>query len=136
MTSAISAAHSGLYVQSRRLEASASNVANVDSIGAVPDASGDVPDGAPRAYTALRVDPVSRVDGGVDARTRPDPSSKSLAYAPDRPFADANGLVQVPGIDLAEERVTQIEAGIAYRANIATLKTADEMERTLLDTKA
>jgi flagellar basal-body rod protein FlgC len=136
MINAMSAAVSGLFAQARRLEGSASNVANFRSDGAVPDASGSVPDGAPEAYSPVRVDAVARADGGVDTRTRPDPSARTFGYAPDRPYANAGGLVQTAGVDLGMERVSQIEASIAYRANIATLKTADQMARTILDLTA
>ena len=36
-------------------------------------------------------------------------------------------------IDLATEAVEQISASSAFKANIAVLKTADDMQQTLLD---
>src|SRR5689334_11555808 len=53
MNSIIATALSGLDAARKRLEVSAANVANVDSDGALPEASGDGE--APQPYTPLRV---------------------------------------------------------------------------------
>jgi flagellar basal body rod protein FlgC len=38
-----------------------------------------------------------------------------------------------PDADYVSERVEQIEASESFKANVAVLKTADRMQRTLLD---
>eukprot|EP01035_Chromulina_nebulosa_P051578 gene51578-70242_t len=55
MSSISTIALSGMNAATRRLEVSASNIANVASTGALPDASGAVAAGAPRAYAPLVV---------------------------------------------------------------------------------
>lgn len=52
------------------------------------------------------------------------------------PFANLQGLIVAPEIDPAREVVNQLTASLAYRANIATFKTAQRMEKTLLDALA
>ncbi|MGA7995292.1 MAG: flagellar basal body protein, partial [Bradyrhizobium sp.] len=55
MSSISTIAVSGMNAAARRLEVSASNVANVLSAGAVPNADGTVPAGAPQAYAPLEL---------------------------------------------------------------------------------
>ena len=45
-------------------------------------------------------------------------------------------MVAQPNVDPAREIVNQMTAALAYRANIATFKTAQQMEKTLLDAMA
>ena len=54
------------------------------------------------------------------------------SYSPDSPFANAEGLIGVPNINLAEEAVNLLIAETTYKANIATLKTAEELSDELL----
>src|ERR1700760_4343300 len=55
MSSISTIALSGLNAAARRLDVSASNVANAGSSGALPAADGSVPAGAPRAYDPLQI---------------------------------------------------------------------------------
>jgi flagellar basal-body rod protein FlgC len=54
------------------------------------------------------------------------------AYDPDSPFANADGIIGVPNVNLAEEAVNVSLAKTAYKANLATIKTVDEMQDDLL----
>jgi flagellar basal body rod protein FlgC len=51
-------------------------------------------------------------------------------------FANPQSMVVASETDPAREMVNQITASLAYRANIATFKTAQQMEKTLLDALA
>jgi flagellar basal body rod protein FlgC len=51
-------------------------------------------------------------------------------------FAGPLGGIAASEVDPAREVVNQITASLAYRANIASFKTAQQMEKTLLDTLA
>jgi flagellar basal-body rod protein FlgC len=62
--------------------------------------------------------------------------SYALAYDPSAPFANMQGMVATSNVDPAREVLNQMMASLAYRANIATFKTAQQMEKTLLDATA
>jgi flagellar hook protein FlgE len=47
--------------------------------------------------------------------------------------ASANRVVQQQDVDLAAELVQQKLAAIAFKANVAVLKTADQMAKAALD---
>lgn len=58
------------------------------------------------------------------------------AYEPDSPDADADGLVGAPNVDLASNIVELTQAEHAYKANLATLRTLDELSKALYEDEA
>ncbi len=129
MTSAISNALSGIRAGAARLEAGASNVANLRSTGPLDPAAGE----GRRAYLPVDVVQTGRPEGGVVATYRPREPAAVAEFAPDSPDADARGLVAAPNVDLATEAVGVAEAALVMRANIAVLRAADRMARGALD---
>ena len=125
MIGAISNALTGLLAASKRAEASADNIANADSVGSLDPSSPDQP------YRAQTTVQKTDSTGGVIATNIPKDPGIVNAYAPDSPFANSEGLVAAPDVDLAEEAVNLKLAELAYKANIATIKTADEMSNAL-----
>lgn len=130
---------SGLFAQSQRLNASASNVANVRSRGALPGADGTTPSGATEVYQPIQTTQTALSQNGQPAGTRatytPITPAYIPEYAPDESFANDSGVVAAPNVDLAGERINQISAAAAYKANAAALRTEDEMLKSLLDAK-
>ncbi|TYL43521.1 flagellar basal body rod protein FlgC [Dickeya sp. ws52] len=114
---------SALSAQSQRLNVSASNLANADSVAG--------PDGQP--YRAKQV--VFEVDaapgqatGGVKvAKVVEDPSPEKLVYQPGNPLADAKGYVRMPNVDPVNEMVNTISASRSYQANVEVLNTTKSM---------
>jgi flagellar basal-body rod protein FlgC len=131
--SILSIAASGLVAASRRLEVSASNVANISSSGPLPDAPNAA--GFPAAYAPLRVDQVDVAGGGTAATVSAVSPSYVPQYDPSAPYADKNGLVAAPNVDLANEAVQQITARIEFAANAKVIQIESEMMKTLLDIK-
>jgi flagellar basal-body rod protein FlgC len=131
MNSIIATALSGLDAARKRLEVSAANVANVDSEGALPDASGEA--GAPQAYTPLRVAQEPLASGGTVATTEPVEPAIARRYAPDASYADRKGMVASPNVDLVGEAINQLTASRAYEANARVLKVGLDLEREALD---
>ena len=111
MTSTFAIAQSGLLAAETRLGVSAHNVAN-----ALTD-----------DYTPVRVDAREVAGGGVAAAPVP---------ADDPAVAARLDAAHLAGTDLAGEMVAQMTAAAAFRANLATLRTADEMAGALMDVKA
>ena len=136
MSSISSIALSGMNAATRRLEVSASNVANVASTGALPNADGTVPSGAPTAYAPLEVVQTANVDGGTQTTVTTVTPSTTAASDPQAPFANQDGLVAAPNVDLAQELINQMMASYSFAANAKVLTADDGMTKTLLDIKA
>lgn len=117
-------AGSALTAQTQRLNVSASNLANADS---VTSTSGD-------AYHAKQV--IFQVDdqgtgsviGGVKvAKVIEDPTPMNLVYEPNHPLADERGYIQKPNVDVVGEMVNTISASRSYQANIEVINTAKNL---------
>ena len=108
--SVVSIANSGLRAETRRLEQSAQNVANINTDG----------------YAAQRVESRSEAHGGVS----------TAVYTRQGLPAQAGGAAPESTTDLAEETVSQISSQHAFTANLAVLRTADAMLGELVDRKA
>jgi len=106
MSSASSIALSGLTAASTRLDAHAQNVANLQSEG----------------YAPVEVTQEALPQGGTVATV----SRPSLGEV-------ASDAALAGTVDLAKELVGQLTARRAYEANLATLRAADEAERSVLD---
>ncbi|MBI1320944.1 MAG: flagellar biosynthesis protein FlgG [Candidatus Hydrogenedens sp.] len=126
---------SGAQAQLARLAASASNTANLHSRGALPATDGSTPPGQPEPYRPVEAVTVAAASG---ARTvfRPVTPAFIPEFDPQASFANDQGVVAAPNIDLAGEATTRLAAGRAYQANLAVIKTNDELLKTLLDAKA
>lgn len=116
-------AGSAMAAQSQRMNTTASNLANADSISG--------PDGQP--YRAKQVvfemAPSSGQGiGGVRvARVVDDPSPLRMQHDPKNPLANAEGYVAMPNVNVVEEMVNMISASRSYQANVEVLNTAKTM---------
>jgi flagellar basal-body rod protein FlgC len=125
-------AGSALSAQSQRMNVSASNMANADSVVG--------PDGQPyRArQVVFQVNPAAgqalgQEIGGVRvAGVIQDPSPLKQVYDPKHPLADAQGYISMPNVDPVAETVNMIAASRSYQANVEVLNTAKAlMHKTL-----
>ncbi|MFY0476512.1 flagellar basal body rod protein FlgC [Achromobacter marplatensis] len=125
-------AGSALSAQSQRMNVSASNMANADSVVG--------PDGQPyRArQVVFQVNPAAgqalgQEIGGVRvAGVVQDPSPLKQVYDPKHPLADAQGYISMPNVDPVAETVNMIAASRSYQANVEVLNTAKAlMQKTL-----
>lgn len=124
-------AGSAMTAQSMRLNVVASNMANADSV------TGS--DGQP--YRAKQVvfqaKPLNAgmpngANGVVVARVMEDPSPFKTVYDPKNPFADAQGYVRRPNVDVVEEMTNMISASRSYQASVEMMNTAKTLvQRTL-----
>ena len=134
MTDALTIAISGLRAQETRLNAAASNIANVSTSGAVPSSDPAAP--ASTVYRPLQVNLTSLESGGVQANVTADPKGYTLAYDPSSSYANSEGLVATPNFDLATEAVNTIESKALFKANLAVIKTQDTLLGELIDSIA
>ncbi|MDQ1213481.1 flagellar basal body rod protein FlgC [Pantoea anthophila] len=114
---------SAMTAQSKRLNVSASNMANADSIAG--------PDGKP--YRAKEV--IFKVDSAPGQQTGgvrvsdvvESPAPERLIYEPGNPLADSKGYLHMPNVDVASEMVNTISASRSYQANVDVMNTAKSL---------
>ena len=116
-------AASAMTAQSQRMNTTASNLANADSVSG--------PDGKP--YRARQVvfemaPGNGQGIGGVRvARVVEDPSPLRMQPDPKNPLANADGYVAMPNVNVVEEMVNMISASRSYQATVEVLNTAKTM---------
>lgn len=125
---------SGMKAATLRFSAAASNIANARSNGPLPDAPGAA--GYPPAYHPLRVVQIPADGGGTLARIESYPTDIVTAYDPHAPYADEQGMVAAPDIDLVEETLQLITASNEFAANLLVLRVDADMTARLFDIKA
>ena len=113
-------AASAMAAQSQRMNTTASNLANADSVAG--------PDGQP--YRARQVVFEMAPSGGQSiggvrvAAVVEDPSPLRMQHDPKNPLANADGYVALPNVNVVEEMVNMISASRSYQANVEVLNTA------------
>ena len=122
--SILDVAGSALTAQSKRLNTTASNLANADS---VTTANG-------QPYKAKQVvfaaQPVSSQDSSVGVRVSDvieDQSPGRRVHDPKHPMADKDGFVTMPNVNVIEEMVNMISASRAYQNNVEVMNTAQQL---------
>ena len=131
---------SGPTASTAELAASASNVANAQSVGPLSGAGwgpAAVVGSGGTGSTAQAYQPVTAVQstaagGGVAVGFAAVSPGTQPAYDPQSPYADSQGLVAQPNVDPTQEAVNQIGALSAFQANVAVLEVSDEMQNSLL----
>ena len=121
-------AGSALTAQSVRLNTTASNLANAESVVG--------PDGQPYRgkQVVFRTTPMGegpaqgvRVQEVVESAAPP-----RLVYEPNNPAADENGYVVMPNVNVVEEMVNMIPASRSYQNNVEVINTARSLlQKTL-----
>ena len=118
---------SGMSAQTIRLNTTASNIANADSIASsrgetykarhpvfqtvLNNVSTDSQNGPARAGVMV----AGIVESQAEAVAR---------YQPDNPLADEEGFVYAPNINLVEEMANMISASRSYQSNVQVASTA------------
>ena len=119
-------AGSGLTAQSVRMNATASNIANAETVSSnsgdtyrakIPLFSALIEEQG-KGYSAARV----RVDGIVESQ-----EPLRAQYRPDHPMADADGNIYLPNVNMVEEMANMISASRSYQTNIEVLNTSKQM---------
>jgi flagellar basal-body rod protein FlgC len=123
-----SVAASAMNAQSQRMNVTASNMANADSVAG--------PDGQP--YRARQVvfelaGNGAQAIGGVQvSQVVEDQSPLKTVFDPKNPRANADGYVTQSNVNLVEEMTNMISASRSYQANVEVLNTAKTlMAKTL-----
>ena len=120
-------AGSGMSAQSVRLNTTASNIANADSVSSSVD----------KTYRARH--PIFEAE--MAKATQMQGSSQSVAvkgivesdaplikeYSPDHPMADTDGFIYKPNVNVMEEMADMISASRSYQMNVQVADAAKSM---------
>lgn len=124
MFSAFDIASSAMSAQSQRMNVTASNMANADSVAG--------PDG--ETYRSKQVMFESQAQnsrygvGGVRvSEVVEDSSPLRMEYMPSHPAADEDGYVTKPNVEPVHEMVNMISASRSYQANVEVFNTSKQM---------
>jgi flagellar basal-body rod protein FlgC len=145
--STLSIATSGLSAASLRLDVAASNIANALDTGPVPATGGSGTSGGgaggssanstlPAVYTPLQVNQAAQSDGSTVATVSAVSPAFVLQSDPDASFANQDGLVAAPNVDLASEFVQLLTAKYAFAANAKVVQSYSNMTKSLIDITA
>lgn len=128
MMNVFTVAGSALTAQSMRLNTTASNLANADSVVGA--------DGQP--YRAKQVVFATLPVAGPTAQgvrvteVVESAAPMRLVYEPNSPAANAEGYVEMPNVNVVEEMVNMISASRSYQNNAEVMNTAQTLlQRTL-----
>jgi flagellar basal-body rod protein FlgC len=119
-------AGSGLSAQSVRLNTTASNLANADSVAGEPAAAYKA---RHPVFRTVLSDVFGRVErapvalAGIFENRSPGP----VRYAPDHPDANEQGMVYGSNVNVVEEMADMISASRSYEANVEVINTSKEL---------
>jgi flagellar basal-body rod protein FlgC len=124
---AIGIAGTGLTVYRKWLDAVSDNIANVDTVRPSGQSAFQaryvIAQSVPAAYGAG-----VQVGGGALG-----PAEGRMVYQPEHPYADAEGYVRYPDIDLGSQMTQLIMAQRAYQANLAVVDRAHDAYSAALE---
>lgn len=114
---------SALMAQSQRMNVTASNLANADSVVG--------PDGQPYRAKQVLFESQGQDGSGVGGvrvtEVVDDPSPFRLEYRPEHPLADEQGYIRMPNVEPVNEMVNMISASRSYQANVEVLNTSKQL---------
>ena len=132
---------SGMAAQRTRMNTISSNIANINTV--------QTDEGGPyrRKDVVFEAIPETKTFGEILGVNSPreqvqrvqvtdvisDRKAPILKYEPDHPFANPDGYVAYPNINLMEEMTNMIQATRAYEANVSALQAAKDMALSSLE---
>ncbi|MBA4500903.1 flagellar basal body rod protein FlgC [Marinobacterium marinum] len=131
-------AGSAMTAQTVRLNTTASNLANAESVSSsegetyrarkpVFSVQSVAPEQVPEAYQSLVPGQGVEVDEIVESD-----SPLRMSYEPNHPMADENGYVWYPNVNVVEEMADMISASRSFQINADIMNTAKQLlQRTL-----
>jgi flagellar basal-body rod protein FlgC len=121
---ALGIAGTGVTVHRKWLDAVSDNIANMNNVSST---AGD----AFRERFVI-AQPAADGNGAQVGGVVFGEGTGRLAYEPDHPMADAEGMVRYPGIDLGEQMGQMIMAQRGYQANLAVVDRARDAYQAAL----
>ena len=123
-------AGSGMAAQSVRLNTTASNLANADSVSGNPNTVYKARHPIFEAIKATMATQGTGSEGGPAVKVSGIYESTAPAnarYEPGNPLADGKGFVYAPAVNVVEEMVNMISASRSYQNNVEVMNTSKEL---------
>lgn len=120
-------AGSALSAQSVRLNVTASNLANAESVSS---SSGETYKARQPVFAAMLDKASMDKQQGVGVQVRGIVESDAplrKQYEPEHPMADADGYVYRPNVNVVEEMANMISASRSYQSNVEVINTAKQL---------
>jgi flagellar basal-body rod protein FlgC len=141
MSDILGIALSGAAAATKRIDATASNLANQRTTGRLPDAKGAVSADSRAPYTPLTTSQsdLRTAEGqgaGTQAALKPLSQPFVQEYDPSSSDANAEGMVGAPNTDTDQQIGQQILGSRAYSANLSMARTSSDMMKDLLNMTA
>jgi flagellar basal-body rod protein FlgC len=115
---------SALRAQTLRLNTTASNMANIDSISS----STDTTYRARQPVFAAQLNDAEDAVAGVEVLGIVESQAPlRREYRPDHPLSDQQGYVSLPNVNPVEEMANMISASRSYQSNVEVLNTSKQM---------
>src|SRR4051812_44680333 len=146
MSDILGIALSGAAAATKRIDATASNLANQRTTGRLPDAKGADAKGAAGADSRAPYTPLTTSQSdlrtangqgvGTTAALKPLSQPFVAEYDPSSSDANAEGMVGTPNVDTDQQVGQQILGSRAYSANLSMARTSSDMMKDLLNMTA
>jgi len=116
-------AASSMAAQTQRLNTTASNLANAESVVS----SNGQPYRAKQVVFSTTPVGAEAANGVRVTQVVEDKSAPKQVYDPKHPLADAQGYVAMPNVNVVEEMVNMISASRSYQTSVDLMNTAKSM---------
>lgn len=138
LSNLISIAGSGMSAQSVRLNTTASNMANAESVSSSIDQTYRARHPVFATVMQQYQDPSVEMDGmsagqGVEVRGIVESQAPlERRFEPSHPMADDEGYVFYPNVNVVEEMTDMISASRSFQMNVEMMNTAKQMMQRVL----
>lgn len=118
---------SGMHAQNLRLNLTASNMANADSVASKPE---DAYKSRQAVFSAMLQNSFDQNSAGTGVQALGVVESKAehaMRYEPDHPLANEEGYIFESNVDSIEEMANMISASRSYQTNVEVLNTSKKL---------
>jgi flagellar basal-body rod protein FlgC len=141
MSDILGIALSGAAAATKRIDATASNLANQRTTGRLPDANGATSADSRAPYTPLTTSQsdlrtANGQGAGTQAALKPLSQPFVQEYDPSSSDANAEGMVGAPNVETDQQIGQQILGSRAYSASLSMARTSSDMMKDLLNMMA
>ncbi|NMH59681.1 flagellar basal body rod protein FlgC [Alteromonas ponticola] len=122
----------GMEAESVRLNTTASNIANANSVSS---SDGETYRARKPVFAAELQKATDHQSDGVGVKVLGIVESKAplqVEYAPNNPMADADGYIYKPNVNIVEEMADMMSASKAYETNVQVADTTKRLFRRVL----
>ena len=124
---------SGLSLERMKLDVASTNIANVNTTRTA--------EGGPQKKKTVEFSENLRqaqgttkiTSAGVKVTNIAEDNTTKLTYDPTNPDADANGYVEMPNVNMADEMVDMIQAMRTYEANVSSTEANKNILKKALE---